>query len=218
MPAEIGTLTLLIAAALYGPSSVLRDLPVRPAAALQFDGIVRQQSDHTCGFAAAATVLRSLGIAVDEASLVRAAGMSGGRGASVAAIGRAAAAWGVRSFAVRSTWEKLSRYFDRFSEPVVALVDAGRSHFTVVLGMDAGAVYLADPSQGYRTLSRRQFEGRWTGVLLFLRRQAESGREGGRSHQPLLVEALRGLRARHQRLLHNQAGLGILAGTARAGL
>lgn len=218
MPLEIGTLTLLVAAAVAGPGPELRVPAVEPAAALQFNGIVRQQSDHTCGYAAAATVLRSLGIPADEASLVRAAGTSDGRGASVAAIGRAVEAWGVRSFAVRSTWEKLSRYFDRFPEPVVALVDAGRPHFTVVLGMDAGAVYLADPSQGYRTLTRRQFERRWTGVVLFLRGQTESEQGAGGSSQPELPEALRRLRSRHQRLLRAQAGLGILAGMARVGL
>lgn len=216
MLAKIGMLTSLTAAAAaqaLGPGA----LPVESAAVLQFEGIVRQQSDHTCGYAAAATVLQILGLSVDEASLVRAVEAGDGTGASVAAIGRAVAPWGVRSFAVNSTWEKLSRYFDRYVEPVVALVDAGRPHFTVVLGMDAEAAYLADPSQGYRVLTRLRFQQHWTGVVLFLRR-AEEQETAGSTGQAGPFEALGRLRLRHHRLLRTQADLGIVAGAGRIGL
>ena len=213
--AWIGVLTLLTAAA-AAPRVDLQGPAVESAAALRFKGIVRQQSDHTCGYAAAATVLRSLGLPVDEASLVGTADRRG-EGASVAAIGRAVAPWGVRSYAVESTWEKLSAYFERYREPVLVLVDVGRPHFTVVLDVDPGAVYLADPSQGYRSLSRRAFERRWTGVVVFLRRHPEQVPAAG-AVQADLVQALLLLQAVRHRLLRMQPDLGLAAVAGRMGL
>lgn len=172
-------------------------------AVLRFGAIVRQQHDRTCAFAAAATVLRSLGLPVGEDALIQAAGVPPGTPGSVASITRAVAAWDVESFAVWSTWGKLREYFRRYPEPVVALIDAGRPHFTVVVGVDETAAYLADPSLGYRTLSRSDFERRWGGVVLFLRPRARTA--GG---APFRDAALEGLRERHLRLLEAQAWTG----------
>lgn len=179
---------------------------VQSQATLRFAGIVRQQDDHTCGYAAAATVLQSMGLAADERSLLAHLDSRGaGRGATLGGIGRVTAHWGVESFAVRSTWEHLVAYFVRYDEPVLGLVNPDRPHFTVILYADAWGVYLADPSLGYLVLDPGRFAERWTGVLLFLRPPDGFGLQ---SRQIAL--ALERMHSRHHALLRTQAGLHLM--------
>jgi len=199
-------LTLAALGMLASPAVGAR--PVVSVHDLRFQGVVRQGTDRTCGYAAAATVLKALGLEVDEAQLIRAAtGQDGEASASVADIGRAVVPWGVRSYPVLSTWDDLLRYFERYDEPVVALVDVGRPHFTVVAAMEPRAVYMADPSQGVLVWSRARFEERWAGVVLFLRPQHGSPPEGSLARSPLM-QAVGRLRARHRLLERVQAGGG----------
>ncbi|NLG68423.1 MAG: hypothetical protein GX496_02485 [Firmicutes bacterium] len=210
----IGVLTFATLAMLAPPAAGARTAV--PVHALRFQGVVRQGTDRSCGYAAAATVLRALGLEVDEAQLIRAAtGQDGETSASVSDIGRAVAPWGVRSYPVLSTWDDLLRYFERYDEPVVALVDVGRPHFTVVAALEPWAAYLADPSQGARVWSRARFEERWTGVVLFLRLQDGGPPSGFLARSPLM-QAVGRLKARHRLLERAQTGVGpVREGRAR---
>lgn len=199
---EIGLLTSLW---LSPPAFALGSAGLRSAQALRFEGVVRQADERSCGYAAAATVLRALGFEASEAEVARAAGAAPGGPASVADIGRAVRRWGVTSFPVLGDWEGLLRYFALHPEPVVALVDVGGPHFTVVTAVEEGAVYLADPSQGHRVWSRQRFLRRWTGVVLFLRPPPGAPTSDAVGREPGLEGAVRRLASRHRLLLRQQA-------------
>ncbi|MBE3599763.1 MAG: hypothetical protein IMX02_13625 [Limnochordaceae bacterium] len=180
--------------------------------AARFLGIVRQSEDHSCGYAAVATVLASLGHPVSERELMDGTGPGARlRPASVADLIRVFERHGVRAHAVRSSWEQLRSYFARFTRPAVALVDHRRRHFTVLLAADADAVYLADPSLGHQVLSPARFQAGWTGVLVLVDPDGRLGSSGPGS-ETAVAEALRQMRQRHRLLMRWPVGDGWAGG------
>ncbi len=143
---------------------------VESAIEQQFEGVVLQQWDASCGSAALATVLTFLyHDTVSEDELV--ASMSGGKGIvpdigfSMLDIKTAGEARGYRVHGFKGTTEALSQ----LKIPVIVLLRfGGLQHFVVVRQVQDGRVNLADPALGNSSLSTGDFQSRWNGVFLVI--------------------------------------------------
>ncbi len=120
--------------------------------------IVKQSLDYSCGAASLATLLNEFyGESLSEADILLALDKSDLR-ASFADMQRALPQLGYRAVAYAASYEQLTS----LQVPVVVyLQHRGNEHFSVLRGIDAQTVWLADPSLGNRTYSREQFLAMW---------------------------------------------------------
>ena len=151
-----------------GPQLTM-DRPVRNWKDMRFEGVVRQQSDFSCGAAALATifntaygrrateqqvlvnmfkiadpvVVREKGFSLlDMKNYVRAIGMTG------------------EGYAVPYTTLLQLRV-----PGIVLLNIKGYKHFVVIRKAEGNFVHIGDPALGNRAMSRRNFERAWNGVV-----------------------------------------------------
>lgn len=131
---------------------------VRPWKTLKDAHVVKQALDFSCGAASLATLLNGhYAQNVTEADLLKAMDKGDGR-ASFADMARALPQFGFKAQGFAATWEQLTR----LKVPVILYVKhRANDHFTVLRGIDADTVWLADPSLGNRTYSRAQFLKMW---------------------------------------------------------
>jgi predicted double-glycine peptidase len=164
-----------------------RSAPSRPRSSMRLARrtvlavpLVPQTTDHTCGPAALASVLRYFGVqnAADESLLARALGTTAALGTEPQDLARVAEHHGVRAeYRERMTLSELAQQV-RLGKPVLVLYQAwserpGESyatsyasgHYGVVVGVDHRYVYVADPwVRGARTfIPRGEFVERWHG-------------------------------------------------------
>ncbi len=133
-------------------------------------GVCWQQTDYTCGPAAAVTVLRKLGLPADEGEMAILAHTTHRAGtppdALLAAIQLRYADQGVRC--QFSTFKHVTEL--RGLEPVITVIQFGFlvDHYIVVLQVRDNQVVAADPLMGMRTLSHSDFEFIWRkgGILV----------------------------------------------------
>jgi predicted double-glycine peptidase len=120
--------------------------------------IVKQDLDDSCGAASLATLLNEFyGQNLTEEALLRAMDQGDGM-ASFEDMARALPQFGFRAQGFAANWEQLVR----LRMPVIVYLEHRRTqHFSVIRGIDADAVWLADPSLGNRTFSRAQFLAMW---------------------------------------------------------
>jgi uncharacterized protein len=133
-------------------------VPVKSWKTLRDDRIVKQDLDFSCGAASLATLLNSFyGQNVTEEALLQAIDKGDGR-ASFEDMARALPQFGFRAQGFAASWEQLTR----LKMPVVVYVkNHKQDHFSVLRGISADTVWLADPSLGNRTFSREQFLTLW---------------------------------------------------------
>jgi len=142
-----------------------------PASAAAFDhwqalrdrGVVKQQRDYSCGLAALATVLTHYflkptteDVLLDAlASRDEDADRSLSEGVSLAALATLAREQGLSVAGVAVPPAAL----DRLGAPAIAYLELGDdAHFTVLRGVSAAAVELADPAWGNTRMQRAEFE------------------------------------------------------------
>jgi predicted double-glycine peptidase len=137
------------------------------------DGICRQQTDFTCGPAAAVTALRRFGVTADEGEMAMAAVTTPFTGTSPEAMGRMLR----RGFSDRGI-EVDVRHFEGIDDLdpagvtlVVVRYGFMLDHWVCVLGVSAKGVEVGDPNIGREIWSREDFEQRWRKVGVTLERR-----------------------------------------------
>lgn len=140
------------------------DLPIAPSHRIQphiksyktlrDDKIVKQDLDYSCGAASLATILNAYyGKNITEAELLVAMD-KGDNKASFDDMAKALPQFGFKAQGFAASFEQLTK----LKIPVVVYLKHRKSdHFSVIRGIDKNNVWLADPSLGNMTLSKRQF-------------------------------------------------------------
>lgn len=138
----------------------------------RFDGIVRQQTDFSCGAAVIATLfLDGFGAPVGEADVLK--GMFNitnpdvvkARGFSLLDMKRYAKLVGLGAEGYDLTLEQLA---DLRVPAIVLLNVGGYHHFVILRHADARYAYLADPALGYLRLTLADFAAEWNDVALVI--------------------------------------------------
>lgn len=191
-PGRARARTAALGAPLVVAAGAATTLPVRPPDLTRLDrpervkdGVVLQSAPSTCAPAAAATLLRALGVGADERGLATACLTRPDRGTSDLGLfrGVAHAAPGRR---VRFAWPGgLDRLpapclvftgLDpgRVDEPLRSVLrdacgwDEGVVHAVVFFGSDGGEVVIGDPRIGRERWPVEHFEALWTGQALLV--------------------------------------------------
>lgn len=81
------------------------------------------------------------------------------QGVSLSNIGRTAETLGFRTRAVKTGWDQLANH-----APLPCIAHWNQRHFVVVHRVRGGRVYIADPAEGLRTLSREEFLRGWVSI------------------------------------------------------
>ncbi len=140
------------------------DLPISPSHRIQphiksyktlrDDKIVKQDLDYSCGAASLATILNSYyGKNITEEELLVAMD-KGDNKASFEDMAKALPQFGFKAQGFAASFEQLAK----LKIPVVVYLKHRKNdHFSVIRGIDNEHIWLADPSLGNTTLSKRQF-------------------------------------------------------------
>jgi len=143
--------------------------PVRSWKTMRFDNLVQQQTDFSCGAAAAATIFRyAYGkqaterqvlvnmLKVADPDVVREKGFSLLDMKNYAdAIGMKGEGYSVDFSALR-----------QLKVPVIVLLNIKQyKHFVVLRKVDGDSVFVGDPALGNRRMSRKDFAAAWNGVV-----------------------------------------------------
>lgn len=138
--------------------SISGSVPIKSWKTLRDDRIIKQDLDYSCGAASLATVLNSYyGKNVTEEQLLHAMD-KGELRASFEDMARALQQFGFKAQGFAADWEQLAL----LRMPVILYVQNRKTdHFTVLRGINADTVLLADPSLGNRTYSKEQFLRMW---------------------------------------------------------
>ncbi len=127
---------------------------------LRDERIVKQNLDHSCGAAPLATLLdEHYGQNLSEPELLLAMA-TGGKDlrSSFQNMRHALLLLGFQSFSFATNYEQLTK----LKIPVIVYLEHRKGgHFSVLRGISASTVWLADPSLGNRTYSRSQFLAMW---------------------------------------------------------
>lgn len=145
-------------AVLLATHSIAGQVPVKSWKTLRDQKIVKQDQDFSCGAASLATLLNQFyGQNTTEEAILKAMAKEDGM-ASFEDMARVMPNFGFRAQGFAASWEQLTR----LKIPVVVYVKHRKDdHFSVLRGIDASTVWLADPSLGNRTYSREQFLEMW---------------------------------------------------------
>lgn len=138
-------------------SSLRGDVPVQSWQVLRNAKVVKQDSDYSCGAASLATILQfQYGQAVGEEAILKAFDKS--NAASFSDMARVLPQFGFKGVGVALDYAQLAK----LKIPVVVYLRyRGDDHFSVLRGIDAKYVALADPSWGNRTFSKADFTAMW---------------------------------------------------------
>ena len=132
------------------------------------DGVCRQQSDYSCGPAAAVTLLRHFGQTVTEGEMSSLCLARPGRGITALELSRGLNI-ALRPARQQAVIERLSAAdFASLRPPFLAETRRGGStgHCVVVLRAEPDAVFLADPARGRCVSTRAEFLKQWTGIVI----------------------------------------------------
>lgn len=170
-----GATVLSVAAGLVPLFSALAvsDRLLAMATRLGPDRICRQQTDFTCGPAAAVTALRRLGVSADEGALAMVAGTTPVTGTSVESLAHA-----LKQRIAGSDISVRVRKFRTVEEltgaagPVLVVIRYGfmTDHWVTVLGVGPWGVEVADPNSGHEVWDRAEFDAKLRGIGVELAR------------------------------------------------
>jgi len=120
--------------------------------------VVKQDWDYSCGAASLATLLTEYyQTPVSEQAILQVMD-KGDLRASFEDMAQALAHFGFKAQDFAASWEQLVK----LRIPVVVYLKHRKDdHFSVLRGIDANTVWLADPSLGNRTYSKAQFLAMW---------------------------------------------------------
>lgn len=120
--------------------------------------VVKQDSDFSCGAASLATLLNEFyGLSLTEEQILKDMNKPD-RMANFEDMARVVNGYGFKSGGVALSYEQLTK----LAVPVVVyLQHRGNDHFSVLRGISATQVQLADPSWGNRIFSKAQFLAMW---------------------------------------------------------
>lgn len=146
---------------------------VKPALLGQFQGIVRQAYDYSCGSAALTTLLNGyVGTQLDEQQVMSGLMKFGEtdkiverRSFSLLDMKRFVSALGLESGGYRGEFKDL---VNQDQPAIVPISYAGFKHFVVYKGYKNGRVYVADPALGNISFEERRFQDIWENNTLFL--------------------------------------------------
>jgi len=146
---------------------------VKPALLDQFQGIVRQAYDYSCGSAALTTLLNGyVGTQLDEQQVMSGLMKFGEtdkiverRSFSLLDMKRFVSALGLESGGYRGEFKDL---VNQDQPAIVPISYAGFKHFVVYKGYKNGRVYVADPALGNISFDERRFQDIWENNTLFL--------------------------------------------------
>lgn len=146
---------------------------VQPALLDQFQGIVRQAYDYSCGSAALTTLLNGyVGTQLDEQQVMSGLMKFGEtdkiverRSFSLLDMKRFVSALGLESGGYRGEFKDL---VNQDQPAIVPISYAGFKHFVVYKGYKNGRVYVADPALGNISFEERRFQDIWENNTLFL--------------------------------------------------
>ena len=146
---------------------------VKPALLDQFQGIVRQAYDYSCGSAALTTLLNGyVGTQLDEQQVMSGLLKFGEtdkiverRSFSLLDMKRFVSALGLESGGYRGEFKDL---VNQDQPAIVPISYAGFKHFVVYKGYKNGRVYVADPALGNISFEERRFQDIWENNTLFL--------------------------------------------------
>lgn len=136
---------------------------------MKFDGLVRQQTDFSCGAATMATIFnQAYGrktteqqvlvnmLKIADPDIVR------DKGFSLLDMKNYALAIGMKAEGYRVEFDALNQ----LKVPAIALLNLkGYKHFVVIRKVSDGFVQVGDPALGNRVMSRKAFEEAWNNVL-----------------------------------------------------
>lgn len=144
--------------ALVPTFSATGSVPVKSWKTQRDDRITKQDQDYSCGAASLATILNSYyGQSVTEEALLKVMD-KGDLRASFEDMARALPSFGFRGVGYAASFEQLSQ----LRIPVVVYLKHRKDdHFSVVRGINATTIWLADPSLGNRRMSKTQFLEMW---------------------------------------------------------
>jgi len=136
---------------------------------------VEQAEEMDCGAACLAMLCRHYGINMTLGKLRELANVTT-QGATLDSLARAGEALGFGARGVQCTFDALAGFELPF------IVHWEGYHYTVVYGISAEQVWMADPAVGFRKLSVAEFERGWSGTcLVFTPGQQLVGQEAARS-------------------------------------
>jgi predicted double-glycine peptidase len=146
---------------------------VKPALLDQFQGIVRQAYDYSCGSAALTTLLNGyVGTQLNEQQVMSGLMKFGEtdkiverRSFSLLDMKRFVSALGLESGGYRGEFKDL---VNQDQPAIVPISYAGFKHFVVYKGYKNGRVYVADPALGNISFEERRFQDVWENNTLFL--------------------------------------------------
>ncbi|WP_216934867.1 MULTISPECIES: C39 family peptidase [unclassified Acinetobacter] len=146
---------------------------VKPAILNQFQGIVRQAYDYSCGSAALTTLLNGyVGTQLDEQQVMSGLMKFGEtdkiverRSFSLLDMKRFVSALGLESGGYRGEFKDL---VNQDQPAIVPISYAGFKHFVVYKGYKNGRVYVADPALGNISFDEQRFQDIWENNTLFL--------------------------------------------------
>jgi predicted double-glycine peptidase len=126
--------------------------------ALRDKNITKQEKDFSCGGASLATLLNGYyGQSFTEVQMLSAMGNDSTQ-SSFTDMQRALLKIGFKGQGYATTYEQLTK----LKAPVIIFLQKGNDgHFSVLRGIDANTVWLADPLMGNSTFSREQFLEIW---------------------------------------------------------
>ncbi len=150
-----------------------RPVPVRPYVEQQFQGLVRQAYDYSCGSAALTTLLNGyLGRQFTEKQVMDGLLKFGEtekivqrRGFSLLDMKRLATALGHPSNGYKGSFDDLKK----LDHPAIVPIHyAGFKHFVVVKKYQNGRVFVADPALGNISFPEERFKEVWDNNVMFI--------------------------------------------------
>lgn len=124
--------------------------------------LVTQSTPTDCGPAALATLLRFyLDVPTGEDEILRLSNYRAERGTTLLGLEGAATAKGCAADSFLMSWPTLREQMATFPTPVLVRLLNPEPHFVLLLGIENGRVFLADPANGNITLTRDVFLRRW---------------------------------------------------------
>lgn len=163
-----------------GTGGITARVNVKSMAERQFDTVVRQQFDFSCGSAALATLLtHHYGREVSETDAFEVMWEVGDQdrirelGFSLLEMKRYLEKSGLSADGFRLTLDRIQE----IGVPGIALIDVrGYKHFVVIKGISEKEVLIGDSSAGVHSKPRKQFEKQWDGTILFIRSDVARGK------------------------------------------
>jgi len=151
-----------------GPQMTM-DRPVRNWKEMRFEGVVRQQTDFSCGAAALATIFNTAyGRRATEGQVlvnmfkIADPEVVKEKGFSLLDMKNYVRAIGMTGEGYAVPYDTLLQ----LRVPGIVLLNIrGYKHFVVIRKAEPGFIHVGDPALGNRAMSRRNFERAWNGVV-----------------------------------------------------